>query len=182
VGAFYTRFADKEALVRCLLARFHEQAVATAAAVLVPERWESVGVEDALETMILFMLRILRERRALILALMQRAPNDAELTAYGRRLHEAIAERMHVLLERRGHTVMHADPETGVRVAVWLVLSAMESRALYADSNVLQLPDEVVAREMAQMVVRYVGVDSDDVASTTGRAIANALRLPEGRL
>jgi AcrR family transcriptional regulator len=181
VGSFYSRFADKEALVKCVLTRFHDQAVLTAEAVLAPERWNGVSVHDALETMTLFMLSVLQERRQLILALMMRTATDPQLSAYGERLHDTIARSMHRLIEHRGHTVSHAHPDTAIHLAVWLVLSAMESRALHGETDDPlrpRLTDATVAKEIAQMVLRYVGVSdaTEEHATRSGGATRNDAR------
>lgn len=159
VGAFYSRFSDKEALLRYVLERFNDQAVATAEAVLHPDRWDDVSVEDALEAMMLFMLKVLRERRHLILALLTRAAIDPQLSAFGDRLHETITRLMHALIMHRGHTVSHPRPEVAIRTAVWLVLSAVESRTIHSHPDSPEkLSDTVIAQEIAEMVIRYVGV------------------------
>lgn len=180
VGAFYSRFADKEALLRCVLSRFTDQAVATAEAVLSPSRWNEVAVEDALETMMLFMLKIMRERRQLILALMVRAATDPQLSAFGERLHETITRLMYGLITAREHTLSHPDPGTAVHLAVWLVLSGMESRALHddpSDPDRARLSDETVAQEISEMVIRYIGVGTrarDDKPAHAGASLHHA--------
>jgi AcrR family transcriptional regulator len=156
VGSFYARFADKEALVRCLLERFHEQAIATTDAVLVAERWDGIALGDALETMLLFMMRVLRERRRLIVAMLVRAAADPTLGVLGLRLHDHITERLIAVLRRRQEPLDHPDPEIAVRMAAWLVLAAMESRLLYGTADE-RLPDALVAAELSRMALRYIG-------------------------
>lgn len=180
VGAFYSRFADKEALLRCVLSRFTDQAVATAEAVLVPSRWEAVAVEDALETMMHFMLEVMRQRRQLILALMVRAATDPQLSAFGERLHETITRLMYDLIATREHSLSHPDPRTAVHLAVWLVLSGMESRALHddpSDADHPRLSDATVAKEISAMVIRYLGVGArprDDRPARAGAPLSHA--------
>jgi AcrR family transcriptional regulator len=171
VGAFYTRFADKEALLRCVLERFNDEAVATASDVLTPERWAGVATQDALEMMMLFMLRILRERRRLIVALLVRAARDPSISALGELLHARISEHMRALIAYRGHTLAHPDPDRAIHIAVWMVLSAMESRVIYG-SGTPELDDQTIAREIAQMVVSYVGIDSMTGPTSGARAAA----------
>ena len=173
VGAFYSRFSDKDALLSYVLERFNDQAIATAEAVLEPARWHGVGVEDVLTTMMLFLLKVLRERRHLILALMTRAAVDPSLSAFGDHLHETISRLMRELILHRGHAVNHPEPETAIQLAVWLVLSAVESRTLrnHPDSTEPpRLSDEVIANEITTMVIRYVGLedteDTNDIADT----------------
>ncbi len=167
VGAFYTRFADKEALLRCVLERFHEQALATAEAVLEPTRWLGMPARDALEHMMLFMLRILQERRGIIQALTVRAAADPQMSALAQRLSDHIVRHMRALIAHNAYAVSHPDPDTAVQVAVWLVLSAMEARVLYGSDHPARLSDQTVAAEIADMVVRYVGIDETNAAATS---------------
>lgn len=163
VGSFYARFSDKEALVRTVLERFTTQAQATATAVLEPSRWEGVPVREALVAMVRFMLQVVEERRGLIVALLVRSANDPELNALGQRLHEIITLHLHGLIALRGHRVSHPDPETAVRIAVWMVLSSMETRVLYDEGSGMDLPDERVAAEVAEMIIRYVGIEGTEL-------------------
>jgi AcrR family transcriptional regulator len=160
VGAFYSRFSDKEGLMRCLFERFHEQAIATAEAVLVPERWHGIPIEHALEALVAFMLHILRERRGLIVALLARAAGDPELGALGETLHEHLSERLLGLIELRGERTAHPDPDTAVHIAVWMVVSAIELRTLYTSAGQQKHPDELVAREVARMCTSYLGLQA----------------------
>jgi AcrR family transcriptional regulator len=155
VGAFYTRFADKEGLVRLVLERFTEQALATTDAVLAPERWQGVPVNDALETMLSFMLGVVRQRRTLIAALTVRSAQDPSFIALGERLRERICECLLALVAVRGDRFTHEDPETGIHLAVGMVLSFMESRAIHQSERI---SDERAASEMARLIVAYLGV------------------------
>lgn len=157
VGSFYSRFKDKDALVRVMFERFGEQSLATAEAVLVAERWEGIPLRDGLELMAHFMLRILDERQQLIVGLLTRAASDPELRGFGQRLHALLTERLTALISARA-TPAHPDPPLAVAMAIWMVLSLMESRALFGREGLPQLTDAEMAREMAQMVTRYVGV------------------------
>lgn len=161
VGSFYARFADRDALVHCVFERFHEQAMATARVVLTPGRWAGVDIGQALESMLLFMLRVLRERQQLIVALLVHAAYDPELSALGERLHQYITEYLNDMIEERDETVDHPNPEMAVGLCVWMVLSSLEIRFLYSTGGAVgREPDDVIAAEMARMCVRYLGLDS----------------------
>jgi len=176
VGSFYARFNDKEALVRTVLERFTTQAEATATAVLEPGRWDGVPVREALIAMVRFMLQVVEERRGLIVALLVRSTRDPDLNALGQRLHDRITLHLHGLIAQRGHAVSHPDPETAIRVAVWMVLSSMETRVLYDEGAGIELSDETVAAEVAEMIIRYVGIEGTErgvePAPTSGARIA----------
>lgn len=158
VGAFYARFQDKDALVRCVLERFHEEAIATTQASLAPARWEGVDLRAVLPTMLGFMVQMLSLRRPLVLAFVVRAARDAQVRELGARLHRQICESMRALLAHRGETMTHAHPEVGVEMAVWMVLSVMQSRVLHPRQELAALGDEVIAAELTQMVTSYLGL------------------------
>ncbi|MCA9620818.1 MAG: TetR/AcrR family transcriptional regulator [Myxococcales bacterium] len=182
VGSFYARFSDKEALVRTVLERFGSQALATAAAVLEPSRWHGVAVEDALLAMMRFMLQIVRERRSLIVASLVRAAHDDEVYALGQALQEHIATHLHGLLLDRGHQVTHPEPEKAIGVAVWMVLSAMETHALHQPrpDDPKALDDAELAAEMTRMVIRYVGIDVNEEMDAAPQSGARPARDDEG--
>jgi AcrR family transcriptional regulator len=159
VGAFYARFPDKEALLRCVFERFMEQAVATADAVLQPDRWDGVALERLLETSIAFTVRVFRERRALIAAFAVRAAADPQYGALGVRIGLLIVDRMHALLARRGHLARHPAPREAIGFAVWLLLSALEARCLYVPPDEPPGFEAQIAPQMARMCVSYLGLD-----------------------
>ncbi len=176
VGAFYARFADKEALMRCMLERFYEQAAATTDMALDSERWREAALDEALHTLLLFMLQSLRERRHLVVAMMVRAATTPELQALMQRLHQQITQRMAELLEARAAELSHPEPATALHVCIWLVLSAVETRLLYADSKTdNDLDDQQLAVELTRMCVSYLGLN---VAATplSERRAAGALQ------
>ena len=174
VGAFYARFSDKEALLRCLFERFSDQALATVDVVLEPTRWEGIATDDALEDLVRFMLRIFRERRLLIAAFSLRAAGEPELATLGERLGQHITDRLLALLEARGEVPARSDPRGVVEIAVWLVLSALEARALYSPRGVRRHSEPFIARELVRMCARYLGLretQRDDLPSTEPDAI-----------
>src|SRR5262245_12310227 len=79
VGSFYSRFPDKEALLRCLFQRFYEQATATIDAALAPDRWQEVPARELIASAMAFLVRTCRDKRQLILALTVRAVKDPGL-------------------------------------------------------------------------------------------------------
>ena len=159
VGAFYARFPDKEALVRCVAERFYQQATSTIEVVLEPTRWDGVPVRDLVESAVAFLVRIFFEKRLLIRAATLRASTDEGLNALGERLGEVVADHMIALIRHRGESVAHDDPERAVRFAVWLVMSAFHARCLYSDETSAPLPEAQLAREVAAMCLGYLGLE-----------------------
>lgn len=176
VGSFYSRFSDKEGLMRCVFERFTSQAIATTEAALSSDRWHGVAIVDALETMIAFMLRVLNEKRALVTALAIRAAHDQSVNAFGQRLQHIISERTKQLIDERGEVLDHPHPDVGVFVAVGLCLGSIEARTIHGPNQNQWLSDDALCHELVRMCVRYLGLgnrlaDHDRVASQVARPI-----------
>jgi len=160
VWAFYTRFPDKESLLRCIFQRFFEQAVATVDTMLTGERWAHVTTTEIIESVSGFAVAVFREKRELIAALTARVAGNAELALLGQRIGEQIALRLTDLFAARDEKFAHDDPPRAIGFVVWLVLSALNSRALGADATDRDLPDDVIAAELSRMAVAYLGITS----------------------
>src|SRR5262245_3182386 len=80
VGAFYSRFADKDALLGALNERFLAEAVATADAALDPARWERASIDEIAAAVVRFLADIHREQRGLLRAFAKRLRVDPEFT------------------------------------------------------------------------------------------------------
>lgn len=158
VGSFYARFPDKESLLRCVFQRFYEQAVATVDAVLAPARWQEASARELIESAMAFVVRIFREKRALIVALTTRAARDPDLGAMGQRVGERIAARISEVLRQRNEVVAHPNPDQAIAFAVWLVLGALNSRALGATEARDLIPEDIIRHELSHMAISYVGL------------------------
>ncbi len=164
VGAFYARFGDKEKLLRCVIERFHQQAIDTATAVFDPTRWDGVSVRDILASAVSFLIRIYREKRQLVRAAGVRADATAAADAslLGVQLGDIVTERVDAMLQHRGIRVAHPDPRRAVRVAVWMTLSAFHSQCFTpAQVETAPLPDHELASEITQMLLAYLGLDNE---------------------
>ncbi len=160
VGAFYARFRDKDGLLRYVFQRFYEEALATADHSLAPERWEGADLAEAIAALMTFMVQTFRDRRRLVAAFTLRAAADDEFAALSESLGERVAERLRELIFARDVAVAHRDPERAVEMLVWMVMSALEARALYAPKPLESFDDEELAVELTRMALAYLGVES----------------------
>lgn len=158
VGAFYARFSDKEALLRTVFQRFCEQAEATIDAVLVPDQWHDADFEQLLRLGIGFLIRVFRERGRLIAAFTLRAAQDPEISSLGQRLGVRICERLLMLLDERNEQLAHPNPDVAIKTFVWLVLSALEARALHTVASDPELTDTQITAELSHMALAYLAV------------------------
>lgn len=159
IGAFYARFHDKEGLLQYLFERFDEQALATARAALEPARWEGISLRLAFETVLRFLLEVLHEKRGLLGAMLARMPTSPSVGLLGERTLGHVAEFVLTLIESRGATSTRPDLERSVRTATWVVLGALELRAVGAIRSPDRLGDDALSVELAELCMGYLGIE-----------------------
>jgi AcrR family transcriptional regulator len=159
VGAFYARFADKDALLRCLLSRFVEQAVATSNAAFEPARWDGMTIEEVFRVGFAFVVEMYRRRTRLVAAFARLLDRDAH------RIQEEIADAVTSgllrLLESRGAHIGHPDPEHAVSFAAYFVLGGLNGRAIQLASGApARHRDADLARELTTMCLAYLNISN----------------------
>lgn len=160
VGAFYTRFEDKDGLLYALYERYLEQAVATADDALQPERWDSASVAEILSSVVRFLVEIYRERAGVMRAFVLRNQTDAEFRARRERLSHHVIGKISALLLARPEEISHPDPERATVLGLGMVFSTIESALLFGEtrSRVLSISDDELAAELTRAMLAYLGV------------------------
>ena len=159
VGAFYTRFADKDALLHALYDRYLEQAIATADDALDPARWESSRIPELLSAVVGFLVTIYREQRGMIRVFVARNQRDQSFQARRERLSHYVSERLSALLLARRDEITHPDPERAAAFGLTLVFSALDGVMLFGEMRSgLTLSDEALAEELTRVYIAYLGV------------------------
>ncbi len=159
VGAFYTRFEDKDALLNALYDRYYEQAIATANTALDPERWRGAQIPELLSEVVRFLVEIYRERSGLLRTFGARGSVDSEFKLRSERLSDEVSSRLAVLLLERRDEIRHPQPELGIRFGFVIVLSALDNAVLCDEvrSSDLSLSSEHFAAELARNYLAYLG-------------------------
>jgi AcrR family transcriptional regulator len=163
VGAFYTRFPDKEALLFYLNARLFEEGRRLWDEFLAPERWQGRPAADIVEAVVARLVERRRANRGLLRALSLYARSRpgprfaAHARAMNRHVHRKLAE---LLLVRRGE-ISHPDPEQAIAFGLLLVDGATREAILFGEAA--RLPgkpsDAVLARELTAAWLAYLGVE-----------------------
>lgn len=162
VGAVYSRFRDKDALLHCLEDRLIQEARVNADVNLDPARWEGASIAEIAEELIAFMVQIHRERLGILRELLGRAHTVPEV---GVRTEQAIAyvcERLHALLLQRRAEIRHPEPELAAKFAGHLVLGVLKEAVLFCGTGAYGVPqsDAKLARELTRAFLGYLGVGS----------------------
>lgn len=159
VGAFYSRFPDKDALLHALFERFYEQAIATADEALEPARWRGAPLAEIVAAVVQFLVAIYREQRGLIRAFVIRHHVDPNFQARRERLsHHVSAGLSALLLVRRGE-IWHPDPERAAAFGLTLLFSTLDNTMLFGEmrSGAFALSDDELAAELARAYLAYLG-------------------------
>lgn len=162
VGAFYTRFHDKDGLLYALYERYLEQAIATADDALDPARWERAGVAEILGSVVRFLVSIYREQGGLIRAFVLRNQSDLEFRARQERLSHYVSEKLSALLLARSSEITHPDPPAAASFGLAMTFATIESAVLFGEtrSSTLTLSDDQLAAELSRAYLAYLGVDA----------------------
>lgn len=161
VGAFYSRFSDKEALLRCLLDRFVFEAKATIDAAMRPELWEGKSVRELCSSLLAFLSRVLDDRRLFIVALSKAAMDNPTLADFRTALGTHTAKQLGRLIEARGLSVRGDDLTRTMRVVAWVCLAALETGCVHTKADLGGVPRDEFNAELATMIVAYLGLEMD---------------------
>jgi AcrR family transcriptional regulator len=159
VGAFYARFADKDALLATLHQRSCDEALATADLAFDPDRWSSANLATAMSEVILFTLSLCRARRGLLLAFIAMAAADVAYAERRAKLETEIADRLHAFLVARKGEVTHPDLRVAATVMIRMILSTLEYGALVfrGATGEHALTDDRMAAELCRAMLCYLG-------------------------
>jgi AcrR family transcriptional regulator len=160
VGAFYTRFPNKDALIPCLYDRYDRRLAQAASRVLEIQRWAGRPLPWRLRLLFRYVVRAYRLNRGLMRALTLKVRMDPDVASPTHREHRAdlYAAATAVLLECRDE-IVHPDPEQAVRFALLLAGCAFRERILYDRSpqaGSVRLDDRRLADETALAVAAYL--------------------------
>lgn len=159
VGAFYTRFGDKEALLNALYERFFDQAVATADEALDPERWKGAQIPEILCEVVRFLVEIRRERRGLLRTFAARMYVDADFQLRSERLSKEVSSRLAVLLLERQEEIAHPDPVLAVEFGFLTLMASLDNLLLHEEIPISgrQLSDDELSAELTRSYLAYLG-------------------------
>lgn len=168
VGAFYARFKDKDALLRCLLERFVQDAFATASHSLRTELWQGRSVETVCASLVHFMMRMLRERRELIRAITHMAIEEPTLSEYRNVISNHCAEGLLQLVRERGEEFGCSDPIRALRVVSWMCLSMTEVSTMDAGQGPAGLPQNEFEAELSSMILSHLQIRARQIRPRQG--------------
>lgn len=164
VGGFYARFASKDdLLMHAMYAGYVRDALAEAEQVFAPGRWDGAGIAPVAEAYFGLMLRAAKGHGAVLREIVHRTRGNprtvAESTAWAA-FRRGVHEPFRSLLAERMNEIDHPDPPFALRFAFSACSSALRESVLFGhmEPSMGPVDAEVMARELARMFCRYLGV------------------------
>jgi len=164
VGAFYSRFADKDSFFLAVQEHFLAE-VGTASAELNTRASELGGVE-LLRAHIAFGVRVVRPNAGLIRAIVQYGVNHPGAWNPLSDLVEARVRGVAEAIERSGLTIGHPDPSTAVAVGTHVIRGTLLHEALVGP-GVFPLDDDALVDELTDVFCAYLRVSDSGAAHRT---------------
>lgn len=161
VGSFYARFADKEALLAALYDRHQEEAMATVAAAVDPDRWRGAPLPEIVREIVRFTLGLYRRHRGLLRALVLRghARPDPRYRDPKKRRKTAIAQ-VAALLSSRSSEIGHPHPKLAASLGYLSVLATAREKILFREStaSAVAVSDRKLEQELTRAYLAYLEV------------------------
>jgi AcrR family transcriptional regulator len=160
VGGFYSRFRDKNELLRTLEERFFNDLRRRLDVLLAQERWAGAAIPDIVPPLVRELVETFDERRALIAACIARATQDPEFIEDGLRFRRDVSKRICELLLARRDEIRHPDPELAIDLGVQLAFGLMHQRVTFGEIRVgnRRLSDADLVAELSRNFLNYLGV------------------------
>lgn len=162
VGSFYARFEGREALLQHLQNRFWTGAEEQWRAFLEPGRWDGVPVAVLVGELVRILVRGYALRAASLRAYLLHALTnpDGKPLRRSAMLDEAVAGRLHALLEPRHAELGHPDPARAVPLAIRQLLATLREEVLFgpARPDTATLAEDDLVIELTRSFLGYLGV------------------------
>ena len=159
VGAFYSRFPDKDTLLTALHQRFLEEAWATSEAALDEQRWAGASICDVVRELVAFQVREQDRRRGQLRAFVHRSVHDASFAARGDKLREMMEQKFTKLVVARRHEILHPIPVVAAAFVGRLFAAMLLNRLV--DPKFVP-PGLSFLDELTHAALAYLGVFPED--------------------
>lgn len=177
VGAVYSRFHDKQAVLHRLQDRFVDEANLTTDDAFDPERWQGASIEEIISELTVFLVEIHRARRGVLRELLGRTKSEPSMIERKERLVAHVGEHLESLLIARAERIGHPNPRLAIRFGLRLVLSTLEQAILFDEPGAYGVPnsDEELAAELTRAYLAYLDLDEPSQAVSEASECAEKL-------
>lgn len=172
VGAFYSRFRDKEALLACLHEAFVRDAEGEARRRGASSEGEALPLEAAVRLFVKALVEQHRRHRGTLRALVSRTIAGASATYPLAGLEAMSSARFAEVLMARRSEIRHSNPDVAVHLGLAMVMGAVRERILFPELSSSAKPsgagiaapvtDAVLVEELSRALVTFLGVNTSE--------------------
>ena len=168
VGGFYSRFPNREAVLRAVHARFAIEAKATVDVALAPARWVQMPLVDAVPRLVTFLADDYKKRPGLRRAFLALNGTDAEVRMRSQEVSGYVAGRFHGFLASKAHEMEHDDLMLAADMVHRMLFSMLDSYVLFGrgSSTGRSIQHDIFCTELAGAVGRYLRVKAASSSSS----------------
>jgi AcrR family transcriptional regulator len=162
VGLIYTRFKDKDDLLRYVIEHFLEETIATGREVLKPAQWEGVPFGMIVGTLIRGWVKLHERREGLFFAFYENVQRDPVLS---RRLADVAKEMealCYALAVERAEEIGHPDLRVATAFALRIPTGILLQHTFLKRVTPKPFPVDILTRELVISVLAYFGVEQPD--------------------
>ena len=161
VGAFYSRFKDKEGLFFHLHARQCHLLIERIDALADEKRWRDATLAEMIAGIVSGQFAFVQERRAMSRVFIQRSATDPAFHERYARAWGEVADKLRALLMTRRHEMRHPDPGRAVDMVLELLHSIWANDVLHHDAADItgRFDLKTREREVIATFVAYLGAD-----------------------
>jgi AcrR family transcriptional regulator len=159
IGAFYTRFANKEALLPILYERYNRAVGETLFARSGARAAAPATLRKAVERLVATVIREYRARRGLFRAMGLYTRSHPDAIRPDQRARQESVQELYVgsVLACRDE-IRHPDPARAVELALFAVSAACREKILFGSPHAasVRVSDDELAREMTRLFLAYL--------------------------
>ena len=165
-GSFYSRFADKDALLAYLGGECLAQSKATWAEQFDPDRVAGAPLSEVIDEFVGRLLDEYQEQRSVLRALVLEArlhPGN-EFERMTDDLDAHVRDTLAALLAARAGEIGHRDPAQAARVGLLMLDATLREAVMFADGRgrPLAVPAPELRRELTRAFLAYLGSEPAD--------------------
>jgi len=165
VGAFYSRFEDKEALLGCLRDAFARDTEEEARRFAASRDWDTAPLETVVAEFVRMLVHQHRRHRGTLRALVGRSITGRTGVIPQTGLEMISPTPFGELMIARRSEISHPNPDVAVHLGLAMVTGAVRERILFPELSTsakptVPLTDAVLVEELSRALLGFLGVNT----------------------
>jgi AcrR family transcriptional regulator len=170
VGAFYSRFPSKDALLHAVQARMHSRLEPPILAGLAAQATVEESLDEAVDHGFGILVEQVLSERELSRAFMMLSAFDPAMRQKGEQINQARRDALAAVLAAHREEIRHPDPDEAIGMAYAMYASVMHGRLVFfGPTNVLHfgVTDRAIFAQLKRSIASFLKGDGDVACDTS---------------